>query len=601
MPLLPRPLVRFRTPDPAVRDSLCAQGQPFWLADVLARRLQRPVAVRQLLQPTLADLPDPASIPDMAVAVARVVQAIRACEPVVFAVDHDMDGTASAAVLHGAFVDFFGMPADRLQVMTSHRLREGYGLTPAVVERLLAVPARLIITADKGSSDAEAIAKLAAAGKDVVVTDHHALPVEGPPSAALAVVNPTRDPAAYDPTVCGAAVAFLLMAKVRSALMETEPQRAIPSLAPLLDYVAVATIADCVSLRPDLSVVNRVVVRRGMALIRQGQRPCWQVFAETCAGPVRAEDIGFRLAPPIAAAGRLDWSELGYRFLVAADVQEARACWLRLQEENQLRKTIEAELRERALVQSLEQQSRVSIVLFFAGGHSGVHGITASRMVERFGKPCGILAPKGAGDRHGGAIRVDANGRPLASGSFRGIAGFHVRQALQWVDDHYPGLLLGFGGHEGAAGATVAIEDIGSFQEAFEQAAQEQLRDRVLQPLLWVDGEVPVADLTLDTLDQLLELDPWGKDFPFPTWCSEFYVESVTPMGDGSHLRLTLQRDGRVFPAIWFHAIAMHEPPVLFPGQTQSLVYQLRDNWFRGERSLQLQVLGLAAASVEPD
>ena len=296
---------------------------------------------------------------------------------------------------------------------------------------------------------------LAATGIDVVVTDHHVIPPDGPPRSAYAVVNPSRLDCEYDKHVCGAGVAFLVMAKVRSALLEQGVFAELPSLASLLDFVAVATIADCVSLSPGASLINRAFLRRGMQQVRSGCRPCWKVFSAEVDGEIDAETIAFRLVPAIAASGRLDWAEVGFRFLIAKTEVDAAACWSQLKRENSERQSIERRLRAKAFPQAA-RVSGPAIVLFLEDGHSGVHGITASRVVEAFGKPCAIFAPQGQGARATApALATETESSKatgLASGSFRSVAGIDVQRALKEIASSYPDLLVAFGGHSGSGG-----------------------------------------------------------------------------------------------------------------------------------------------------
>ncbi len=590
-PVKPIPLTRLRETNQMVLSHFIDQGIAPWLASVLAKRVGEVVDINSILQPSISNIDDPKNIPDMKVAVERIVAAIVNGEKIIFAVDHDMDGTGSAAVLWTAFVDHFGVDPNLLEVITSHRLTEGYGITEPVVERILKSKATLIISADKGSSDEPRIKKIAAAGKDVIVTDHHAIPIEGPPKSAYAVVNPTRVESQYDPYICGAAVAFMVMAKVRSALLAIAYKTNIPSLSNIIDFVTVATIADCVALRPDRSYINRAFVKHGLNLLNRESRHCWKVFKEQCHGRVTVEDIAFRLAPPIAAAGRLDWAEAGFRFLIAANETDAKVEWETLQRENLERKSIERTLTKKAIdaASNLDTQS---IVLYFEDGHSGVHGIAASRIVEAFGKPCAIFSPKGAGVRNKDSETLNLTGKRLGSGSFRGIPGFHVRDALQYVSDHHAGLMIGFGGHEAAAGATILIDDFEKFSSAFEEAVKVQLGDGQLNPIIWMDGDIDGSYLSLETLDALLELEPWGKDFPLPIFCSEFDVISQTAIGDGSHLKLSLRKDDRIFAGIWFSAKDKNEINLpLEVGGKAMLTYKLQENWYRDKRSLQLNII----------
>ena len=576
--------IRLRPRAEDAYESLRRDGLPIWLADVLARRLEQPVPLADLSEGELARLPDPGRIPGMNRAVERIVQAIERGEKIAFACDHDSDGIASAAVLWTAFTDHFGVPAERLTVVTSHRLTEGYGLSMPVAERIKASGATLTITADKGSSDEERIAWLKAEGVEVIVTDHHLLPAEGAPSSALAVVNPKSPDSGYDPNLCGAAVAFLVMAKVRSRLLETGLRQHVESVAALLDYVAVATVADCVSLRPDRSWINRLLARRGLALINERRRPAWRVFLAEQEGEVTAETVAFKLAPPVAAAGRMNWADAGFHFFIASTDAEAAYRWQLLEQENYTRRQVERQLRLSALTKAEGHQGQ-SLVLYLEEGHCGVHGITASRLVDIFGKPTALFAPSAGQDG-------------LISGSFRGVPGFHVRDALQAVADAAPGLLCAFGGHEGAAGATLALADFPRFVSLFEAETRRQLGDAPLRPVYYVDADWPAELLTLETMDILGRLEPWGNDFAMPLLIGRFVVVKRQLVGRGGHLRLLLEREGRSFPAIWFNTTGMENFGLgINVGRMADFVYRLSVNHFRGVKSLQLQIVGGAPAS----
>ncbi len=576
----PDPEIHMREVDKGVKHDLISQGVDAWLADLFARRIDNKVSMDSIFNPVISKIEDPKVIPSLDVAVNRIVKAVVNKESIVFACDHDMDGTSSAAVLWKAFSDYFNHPRGLLKVVTSHRLTEGYGITLPVAKRIIEANASLVITADKGSSDEERIKYLKHAGVDVIVTDHHEIPVEGPPESAVATVNPARDGSTYDPYICGAAVAFVTMAKVRSSLLEQGYAKNIPSLAGLLDYVAVATVADCVSMRPDKSYANRAFVRAGLKLINQKSRPCWSVFLKDKQGTVVTDDIGFYLAPPIAAAGRLDWAESGFLFLISESIQEAEKHWKHLTAENTKRKAIEKELREKANEIALNKSGQ-SIVVYLEDGHSGVHGISAGRLVHAFGRPSAIFSAKYTTAKNGPPI--------LASGSFRSIPGVHIRDALQYVEDKNPGLLIGFGGHMGAAGASIQIDNIDRFEAAFEESVVHQIGTLPLAPIIWVDGDLPGSWLNLKTLDRLMAIDPWGREFPFPLFKGEFEIESCQPVGDGSHLRFSLSKDGVCINAIWFYAHGQGKRELgFYEGDKATFVYKLTDNWFRGRRSAQL-------------
>jgi single-stranded-DNA-specific exonuclease len=582
----PKPIFKDREINELVYTNLIESGSSEWLAKILASRLDNPINFDLLFSNDLADIEDPSSIPDMDIAVRRIVSAIKEEEKIVLVCDHDMDGTGSAAVLWTALIDFFKVSPSLVNVVTSHRLTEGYGITEPVAQRIIDIKPSLVISADKGSSDEPRIKKIAEAGIDVIVTDHHEIGTNGPPQSAIAVVNPIRSDSNYDKHVCGAGVAFLTMAKVRTALIQEGVREKIPSLAPLLDYVAVATIADCVSMRPNKASNNRTFVKRGLRLINNKTRPCWEVFCADLHGPVDAETIGFRLAPAVAAAGRLDWAEVGFNFLISKNKTEAQKYWQELQNENALRKEIEKKLREKAIPEACKKKGQ-SIVLFLEDGHSGVHGITASRLVEAFGKPAAIFSPKGAGVKNGSST----DEIKIASGSFRGIPGFNVKEALSYVSEKHPGLLLSHGGHVGAGGGSVLISTFDSFVVAYEEAANTQIGDKELKPIVWVDGELPLEVSDIDVLNELDKLEPWGRDFPSPIFKGKFEVRSVQTLGDGSHLKLSLWDGAKIKDAIWFNAVQDGSEIEFDIGSTLNLVYSLKNNWYRNNKKIQLQII----------
>ena len=587
----PAPAIRERLSNPDVLSYYLDAGAQPWLADLLSRRMESAVGMDDLIQPPLSKIADPVGISDMDRAVERIVRAILRRERVVFACDHDMDGTASAAILWLAFTRHFNVDADLLSTVTSHRVNEGYGITEPVARRILEIKPHLVISADKGSSDELRIAMLAAAGIDVIVTDHHAIPPGGPPRSAYAVVSPIREESNYDRNICGAAVAFLTMAKVRSALIDNGAAQIIPALTSLLDIVAAATIADCVAMRPDKSFINRAFVKRGLEQINQRQRACWIAFSEQLHGPVDSETVAFRLVPAIAAAGRLDWADAGFKFLVTDSVDEARRHWNTLQSENTQRKALEASVRKRAVELALRTNGQ-SIIVFLSDGHSGVHGISASRLVEAFGRPTGIFSPRGAGARINpdGANVSHAEG--LATGSFRSIPGLNIRDVLESVANAHPGLMKSWGGHPAAAGVSLHLDQLATFAAAFEAAVVAKIGSEPLQPVIWTDGIWPEELLIPETLDVLETLDPWGKDFPSPTLIGLFDVLSTKPVGNGTHLKCILRMKAMSIDAMWFNAIAREgDPYPLHRGTRAWLAYRLKANWFKGIRSLQLEIV----------
>src|SRR6185437_14137151 len=311
---------------------------------------------------------------------------------------HDADGVTSCAIFKEALTRVFGVAESRIALFISHRLREGYGLNEQVVKRILSASPRpsIIITADKGSSDEPRIAQLAAVGIDVVVSDHHDFPIDAagapvPPKSAFAVVSPKHPEGKYqDDRIAGCMVAWLLIAQTHRVLVSTGNASADQGpLKDLLTYAAIGTVADCVSL--GRSHNNRAVVREGLRRIRQSQRPTWQTVRAHFGAegaPIRTDTLAFQICPRLAAAGRMDVAEPGVKFLLAERMETAERWYAFLTEENDARKQTERMLRDLALDSADHQvgQGKQTIVVNLGEqGHSGVHGIVASRIVERHG------------------------------------------------------------------------------------------------------------------------------------------------------------------------------------------------------------------------
>jgi single-stranded-DNA-specific exonuclease len=422
------------------------------VARVLSGRSLAPDAdLKAFLEARLSSLDSPDTLADIERAAKRIARAIMGGETIAQCVDYDSDGTSSGATIWRAIVEIFGHPREKLLSFVGHRLEEGYGLTEPVANRILAARPRptLLITADQGSSDEVQIARLRAAGIVTVVSDHHSLPIAGPPASAYAVINPQRADCAYpDDAIAGGMVAWLLMCVVRRELIAAGwlPTSSTNPLVELLDGVAIATTADCVHMA---SLNNRAVVRAGLSLMNTRTRACWAGMKPLLKTEVfRAETIAFGIAPRIHARSRLADSMLGLEFLLADDVREAARLAHVLDEHNQARKLIEREMLEMAIA---EAESRVAsgrsgLSLLLADGHAGVVGLSSSRIVERFGRPTFVFAPV-------------ANDATLITGSGRSIDEVHLRNALQWMADRRPHLFESpgtkMGGHRAAAGARV--------------------------------------------------------------------------------------------------------------------------------------------------
>jgi single-stranded-DNA-specific exonuclease len=491
-------------------------------ARVLAGRgLAEPPDAERFLAAALADLPDPRTMKGMDAAVERLVRALDAGERIALYGDYDVDGVTSTALLAG----FLRACGADVVTYVPHRLVEGYGLNVAAVEKLAAQGARLLVSLDCGITAANEVRAAAALGVDTVVVDHHTVPVELP--AAAAILNPHQPGCAYpSKDLAAVGVTFSLAMALRRTLRERGffgPARPEPNLRDALDLVALGTIADVVP----LVGANRILARRGLEVLAEGRRPGVRALKRVAGIPegveVGAGQVGFRLAPRINAAGRLDDAGRGVRLLLEDDAARADALARELDRENQARQELERTILDEALH---DARARVAagargLVLARDGWHAGVVGIVASRVVERFHRPA-VLVALGEGE---------------GKGSGRSIEGFHLHDALRACADH----LVRFGGHRHAAGVTVARASLDAFRAAFEAHAAAHVRDEDLVPRCRIEGWLGEGDVSERAALDLARLGPYGAGHPEPVFALRGAASRARTVGAGGvHLKLAL-------------------------------------------------------------
>lgn len=558
-------------------------------ARILASRSEGVDEPSSIATPSLSALDSPWLLPDIRIAADRIARAVINQEVISICADHDGDGTTSSAIIHSA-LRLFGLDGEKIMHHTSHRLNEGYGLSDALADRILSefFTPTLVITADHGSSDAPRIERLAEHGIETIVTDHHLLPESGPPKAAIAVVTPAREDSEYpDKTIAGCMVAFLVMCATKTCLEQAGHLAAGQvDLRPLIAYAAIGTQSDCVSL---LSKNNRAIIQQGLRQINGGALPAWELLAQRGLLPIDSQFLAFQLCPRLASPGRLDEAEPGIRFLLADSVKEAGRLFDYLTQENDVRKETQRGMMDEALSQALKQANsgRSSIVIYLPKGHSGVHGLVASRCLERFGLPTIMLSP------HAGKPGVLA-------GSCRAPDTIHMRDALQGFSDKYPQVLKSFGGHAAAAGLKLDHCDLELFYNGIEEQVKAQEGAADLCPIILTDGSIDPQYLSLKTVDILQRLDPFGKGFELPMFEGLFTLKALRMVGkeNAVHASLSVQdAAGKTIKAIWFNAID-HEGDSLdvCVGDPVRLVYTISDNVYRENRSLQLMVRHAQAA-----
>jgi single-stranded-DNA-specific exonuclease len=555
-------------PDPApVAPRPQRLHRPGALAALLGPRGQGAAeGARKYLRPSLDDLSDPLTLAGMADAVEAIAAVVRAGGTMMVHGDYDVDGQCATAVLTRALR---AAGADVVPFVP-HRLRDGYDFGPAGLAAARAAGAALVITCDCGITAVDTVRDAREAGIGVVVTDHHLPGDQLPP--ALAIVDPQR----HDDTsglshLCGAGIAFKLVQALVPAL-------GLPANLPyyLLDMVALATVADVVPLVGE----NRILVKHGLRLLGESNWPGVRALLEACglAGKeLRAGHCGFILGPRLNAAGRVADAADGLRLLLSDDPEEASALARRLDGLNVERQALDQRILEEALeqvelVSDLEHES--GFVLAAEGWHSGVVGIVASRVVERYGRPTFLIAFDG----------------DIGKGSGRSISRFDLHSALLACGD----LLERFGGHQMAAGLTIRRQNLEAFRERFGGIARESLAPEDLGPEQRVDLEVELQELTYELERLCRYLEPCGTGNTSPV----FGVRGVRfagrfRVGQG-HLKGTLD-DGRYrLPVIgfqWADRVPwLNDAPV-------DAAFRLEINEWNGQLSLQARLCALGPAA----
>lgn len=443
------------------------------------------------LDPRLRSLSDPMVLPDIRLAIDRLFLARERNEPVVIFGDYDVDGVTSTAILTEVFTTL----GWRCSQYLPHRRDEGYGLSQAGVENCLARhPTALLLAVDCGSTAVEPIQWLNSRGVDVLVLDHHQLSDPLPP--ALALVNPLRSPEAGIAPFCSAGLAF----KLAHALVKHGREAGLSgfdtyNLKPLLDLVALGTIADLVPLVGE----NRVLVHAGLERLDATARLGLQALKRVARtrSPMGVYEVGFQLGPRLNAAGRLETAEDALRLLLCDRETEAQSLAEVLDHQNRERQDVEKRIAQEALERvrnRFDPQRDLVIVEGDASWHIGVVGIVASRVLREFHRPTLILGGDGT----------------VWRGSGRSVSGFDLAAALRDCTD----LLEKHGGHAMAAGLSIDPARLETFRQRINDLARERLRPEHLQPEVRIDAAIPLRALSLPVVGDLRRLEPFGIGNP---------------------------------------------------------------------------------------
>ncbi len=519
----------------------------------------------RFLDPRIDHLHDPFRLADLPLAVDRLQRAIERGERIAIHGDYDVDGVTSTVILRRV-LDLLG--ADVIHFIPE-RLKDGYGLEPAAVERLAARGAAVVVSADCGIRSQAAAARARELGVDLIVTDHHEPEAALPP--ALAVINPKRRDCDYpDKNLAGVGVALKL---VQALCLRSDRAGWLPAFVKL---AAVGTVADVVPLRGE----NRVIAKLGLERLSRKRHAVGLRALLDSAGllgeSLTGFHVAFRLAPRINAAGRMSTPDLATRLLLLTDDdREAEAQDLagQLEAVNLRRREEEAEIlaaARRRVDSDPDVGAHAILVVWGAGWHRGVIGIVASKLVDHFHRPAVVLAVEDG----------------VAYGSGRSIPGFDLLGAL----DHCGDLFTRYGGHRHAAGVTLESGRLAELRRRLTAFADDRLGPEQLMPRLRVDGRLPLAGITPGMMAGLRAMEPFGAGNPRPVFHSGTLQLADAPrVLKSRHLAMRVRQRGRVFRAVAWR-MADREDFVKRHGDALDLAFHLSENTWRGERTIELSV-----------
>lgn len=530
---------------------------PLLAAVLQARGANTPEKARRYLLRNESQLCDPMQLADMDRAVSRIELAIEKHEKLAIYGDYDVDGITSSCLL----LDYFQGRGLDCEVYIPDRLDEGYGVNKNAVDTLHKKGIDLIITVDCGITAVSETEYAKSLGMDVIITDHHECPQTLPEAAA--VIDPKRTDSAYPfLELAGVGVAFKLI-----CALEKNSKAPIERYA---DIVAVGTIADVMPLIGE----NRYLVYKGLEKLKNAPLPGFEALLEESGAakkPITSATVGFTLAPRINAAGRLCQTETSIKLLLSKKTEEASIWAKELCTLNRRRQELELQVWEEAMSALSDEEPKSPIVLESGSWHPGVVGIAASRLTEEYRLPTIMICID------------DENGK----GSCRSYGDFNLFEALSACSEH----LESFGGHAFAAGLNIKSENI----DAFRKALAEYYNSNPPSEHPAIEPEILISDpaiLNMEGVSSLSELEPCGSGNEHPLMCMcDAILESVTPIGNGKHLKLRIAHKGIAFDCVFFSRTA--ESLGASEGEMVDVCFTPQINDFHSRQSVQLLISDL--------
>lgn len=527
------------------------------LASILINREIKETEIETFLHPTRNNFHDPFLMPDMEIAVERIIKAIQENEKIIIYGDYDVDGITSITVLK-SFLKDRGIDADQY---IPNRLEEGYGLNKPAIDKISKNNYKLMITVDCGISGIEEIEYANSLGIETIVTDHHEVGEELP--NAIAVIDAKRKDNKYPcRDLAGVGVVFKLIQAIGIKL-ELEQKEYLK----YLDIVCVGTISDIVPLIDE----NRVIAKLGLMLVTQTRNMGLKsLLISSGYKNIDSNAISFGVAPRINACGRMGHAEEALNLLLSKDVYEVNELTKKLNEYNTLRQEKEKAIYEDAVNQIEEKKlyEKNAIIIGGQNWHHGVIGIVSSKITDLYFKPSILLCYED----------------DLAKGSGRSVPGFDLHEALMKCQNS----IERFGGHAMAIGITIKKDKFEEFSNQFEEIAKSAKIDEIV-PIINIDAKINLSEINKEIVESLKKLEPFGEGNKTPIFAfKNLKIDSIRALSEGKHIKMTLKDANTVVNSIGFNLGYLSEEYRI--GDKIDVVGTLEINSFNGVDSLQINV-----------
>ena len=528
------------------------------LATILVNRnILETENLEKFLKPTRNDFHDPFLMPDMKIAVERILKAIENKEKIIIYGDYDADGITSITVLKSFFKD---IGVDVFSYIPN-RLEEGYGLNNNAIDNIAKSGCELMITVDCGISAIDEIYYATSLGIETIVTDHHEVGEKLP--NALAIVDAKRKDNMYPcRDLAGVGVVFKLIQALSIKLNLKEE-----SYLKYLDIVCIGTISDIVPLVDE----NRVIAKLGLMLVNQTKNlGLKSLLMSSGYKKIDSTTISFGVAPRINACGRMGHAEEALKLFLSNNQNEVQELTKKLNDYNVKRQDIEKRIYEEAVKQIEERNLNKNNTIIVAGEnwHHGVIGIVASKITEMYFKPSILLCNEG----------------DESKGSGRSIPGFDLHDALMKCLDH----IEKFGGHSMAIGITIKKSELEQFSQSLENVAKEEHTEEIV-PIVQIDAKISLSDINKEMVESLNQLEPFGEGNKMPIFViKNLKIDSIRALTEGKHLKLTLREGNNMVNAIGFNMGSLAEEYKI--GDKIDVAGMLEINSFNGVDSVQINL-----------